>query len=115
MKNALKAALLLASLCALLLLSGCFAKSTDELYALPQLSEGYIQLQSELRSLLDSGAEYSAPTAGSNRQAIQLEDLDGDGIQTLGQSSGIFFLTSHQCRSYSGKTTPRHPLRSDVR
>ncbi len=80
MKNALKAALLMACLCALLLLSGCFAKSTDELYALPQLSEGYIQLQSELRSLLDSGAEYSAPTAGSNRQAIQLEDLDGDGV-----------------------------------
>ena len=81
MKKTVRTAILLAVLLFMLPLSGCFAKSTDELYALPQLSEGYMQLQSELSRILDAGAERSAPTAGSNRQPVQLEDLDGDGVK----------------------------------
>lgn len=81
MKKPVRAAILLSALLLLLPLSGCFAKSTDDLYALPQLPEGYMQLQSELSRIQDAGAERSAPTAGSNRQTVQLEDLDGDGVK----------------------------------
>lgn len=62
-----------------LLLSGCMEMSADELYSLPELSEGYLKLQSSIDAFLSSGAEYAAPTSGTNRQPIQREDLDGDG------------------------------------
>ena len=64
-----------------LFLSGCGASTADELYALPRLSDAYLQLQNEINELLDEGAEYSAPSSGSNRQAVQLEDIDGDGVK----------------------------------
>lgn len=64
-----------------LLISGCAGSTAEELYALPQLSEEYIQLQARINELLSTGAEFSAPTAGANRQAVQLEDLDGDGVK----------------------------------
>lgn len=60
-------------------LSGCMETSADELYALPELSEGYLKLQSAIDEILSSGAEYAAPTSGANRQPIQREDLDGNG------------------------------------
>ncbi|MBQ2058045.1 MAG: VCBS repeat-containing protein, partial [Oscillospiraceae bacterium] len=64
-----------------LFLSGCGGSTADELYALPRLSDAYLQLQNEINELLDEGAEYSAPSSGSNRQAVQLEDIDGDGVK----------------------------------
>lgn len=73
------AALLLAAAMALPLMSGCFNTSMDELYALPRLSDEYVQLQREIDAILSSGAEYSAPTSGSYRQAVQFEDIDSDG------------------------------------
>ncbi len=65
------------------ILSGCMRTSADDLYALPQLSEGYLKLQSAIDSVLSSGAEYAAPSSGSNRQPIQREDLDGDGVREV--------------------------------
>ena len=59
-------------------LSGCFFQSTDELYALPQQSEEYYELQSEIDQLMNDGASYAAPTSGTNQQSVQLADLDGD-------------------------------------
>lgn len=59
-------------------LSGCFFQSTDELYALPQQSEEYYELQSEIDQLMTGGASYAAPTSGTNQQSVQLADLDGD-------------------------------------
>lgn len=71
------AALTLA-LCALL--SGCFVKTVDELYALPRHSDEYDNLQRAIDAVMDeAGCEYSAPVSGSNRQSVQLADLDGDG------------------------------------
>lgn len=64
-----------------LTLSGCAGSTAEELYALPRLSDTYLQLQNEINELLDSGAEYSAPSSGTNRQAVQLEDIDGDGVK----------------------------------
>ncbi len=71
------AAVFFASLLAALL-SGCFFQSTDELYALPQQSEEYYELQSEIDQLMTDGAAYAAPTSGTNQQSVQLADLDGD-------------------------------------
>ena len=68
-----------ALLAALFLLSGCSMSEIDELYSLPQAPKEYLQLQELINSEIRSGSEYSAPTAGSLRQSIQLTDLDGDG------------------------------------
>lgn len=66
-------------ICMTLSFSGCFTMSTEDLYSLPQLNEEYVQLQNKINEVLDTEAEYSAPTAGSHRQAVQFEDIDGDG------------------------------------
>lgn len=59
--------------------TGCMA-SVDELYSLPQMSEEYVQLQDLIGQRIGEGSAYAAPTGGSNRQSIQLRDLDGDGV-----------------------------------
>ncbi len=64
-------------------LGGCMRMSADDLYQLPQLSEEYLRLQSAIDAVLDAGAEYAAPSSGANRQPIQREDLDGDGIREV--------------------------------
>ena len=80
MRNPVKSALGAVFLIAVLLFaSGCFRISADELYSLPQASEEYILLQQELNNILSTGAVYSPPISGSNRQSVQLVDIDGDG------------------------------------
>ena len=75
-----------------LLLSGCFVKTVDELYALPKHSDEYYDLQKAIDEVMASGAEYSAPVSGINQQSVQLADLDGDGddeaLVFLKKSSG---------------------------
>lgn len=62
----------------LCLLAGC-TQSGEDFYALPQLPEDYLALQTTIdRVMNELGAEYAAPAAGSNVQSIQLHDLDGD-------------------------------------
>lgn len=80
----------------LMTLSGCFSMTADALYSLPQASKVYLNLQKEISKVLASGAEYSPPTAGSNRQTVQHKDLDGDG-----NSEAIAFF----------KTTEDKPLK----
>ncbi len=75
--------LVLAALVLMLALSGCMDAAADDLYTLPELSEGYLKLQSVIDGVLSSGAEYAAPTAGANRQPVQREDLDGDGVREV--------------------------------
>jgi len=78
--SALAAALALA-----LALSGCggFALefNPEALYALPELPAKYTELNARLNAILEDGAEYAAPAAGTNIQPVQLTDLDGDGQQ----------------------------------
>ncbi|MGI5970811.1 MAG: FG-GAP repeat domain-containing protein [Oscillospiraceae bacterium] len=64
---------------ALMLLSGCFFKTGEELYSLPKPPAEYLELQDAIDKTLSAGAEYSAPVSGSNRQSVQLRDIDGDG------------------------------------
>ena len=83
------------ALCALLALAcltftGCsfkMAVSPEDLYCLPQLPSQYTELNSCIQKLLEDGAEYAAPTAGTNIQPVQLADLNGDG-----KSEALAFL-----------------------
>lgn len=64
------------------LLSGCMmTASVDELYALPQLPPEYQTLNAQIDALLATGLETTSPASGANLQSVQLEDLDGDGVQ----------------------------------
>ena len=60
------------------LLTGCSGAAPDDLYALPKQSDSYYELQNAIDQVLPSGAEFSGPQAGSNRQCVQFVDLDGD-------------------------------------
>ena len=71
--KALLGGLLLAALC-----SGCSVRSADELYALPRQSDEYYDLQQAIDLVMPSGTSYAGPLTGSNQQAVQLADLDGD-------------------------------------
>ena len=66
----------------LLLLSGCYSFDSDSLYALPQRSPEYRELQTAVETAL-AGGSYSAPVSGANRQVIQQVDLDGDGLEEV--------------------------------
>lgn len=68
-------------LAALLVLSGCTFPMGDELLAAPKPSTNYQTLQVELEERLASGVSYTAPTEGDNRSAIQLIDINGDGVE----------------------------------
>ena len=69
----------------MMLLSSCsmpnLVFSPEELYALPELPVKYTELNSQINEILADGAEYAAPTTGTNIQPVQLTDLDGDGRQ----------------------------------
>lgn len=80
------------------MLTGCGLRAAEELYALPEPSPEYESLQSSLETLLNAGYEYAAPVSGSHTQSVQLEDLDGDGVD-----EALAFL-----RDTSGKD---HPLK----
>ena len=65
--------LLLAALTALLalLLSGCFVKTVDELYTLPQHSDDYNRLEQAIESGMSAQrAVYAAPVSGINQQSV---------------------------------------------
>ncbi|SHI16283.1 Repeat domain-containing protein [Sporobacter termitidis DSM 10068] len=73
------AAAVLCLLFAVVALSGCFSITANELYSLPQPSKEFLKLQEQINTVLSTGAEYSPPTAGPNRQSVQLKDLNSDG------------------------------------
>lgn len=67
-------------LCVLLLtlLTGCGAKTIDEMYSLPRHSERNNNLRSAIESAM-TGRVYAAPVSGANQESVQTADLDGDG------------------------------------
>lgn len=73
-----RGALLLGTVLAILLsATGCgsVAKLTfnpQELYSLPKLPAKYTELNNQLNEILEGGAEYAAPTSGTNIQPVQL-------------------------------------------
>lgn len=83
MRRICRGLLLAAMLLAVLALSGCsmpkLTFNPQELYSLPTLPAKYTELNKLLSAILEDGAEYAAPTAGTDIQPVQLVDLDGDG------------------------------------
>ena len=63
------------------------------LYCLPALPEQYTELNHQIQEILSAGAEYAAPTSGTNIQPVQLVDLDGDGLE---EAVGFFRNTSDE-------------------
>lgn len=70
-------------------LSGCYS-NLDELYALPAASEDYENLQAKINQVIETGAEPISPLSGDKIQSVQLQDLDGDGVE----EAVAFFRTS---------------------
>lgn len=74
-----------------LLLSGCFFRSPDALYAVPKAPQDFKNLQSKIDEVINAGAEYAPPLTGNFTQTVQLRDLDGDGVQ---EAIAFFRMTS---------------------
>ena len=79
--------ILTAALFCVFFCTGCVGQPADSLYALPKQPDEYYELQSAIDQVLGTGASYSGPLTGSNQQAVQLADLDGDG-----QDEAIVFV-----------------------
>ncbi|MBR5389740.1 MAG: hypothetical protein IK141_00355, partial [Clostridia bacterium] len=60
------AAILAAAL--FLSMAGCVGSGGGELLTAPRTAARYTQLYEQIEKMIDSGAEYAAPTGGSNRQ-----------------------------------------------
>lgn len=87
----LKKLVLLAGTVGLMLLAGgCGLKQADGLLALPKVPAEYVQLQRQLDEILAEGAAYAVAETGTNRQAVQLVDVDADGVD----EALAFFQTS---------------------
>ena len=76
-----------------LLLTGCFFRTVDELYAIPRPSRDYEALQARLGEVVAQGGEYAAPLTGEMIQSVQLQDLDGDGRQ---EAIAFFRMSSEE-------------------
>ena len=93
-----------ALLCAVvmaLLLSGCgfkLFKSAEELYVRPQLPEEYRELENTIKAVKSGlDAEDAAPLSGSNPSAIQLLDMDNDGVD---EAAVAFFRSTRVDEAY---------------
>lgn len=62
----------------LIFLTGCGAKTIDQMYSLPRRSERNNNLRSAIESSM-AGRVYAAPVSGANQESVQTADLDGDG------------------------------------
>ena len=64
---------------AAVLLTGCFNIKADDLFSLPEIAPEHLRLQAHINILTNQGAEFAPPSRGPNRQAVQLVDLNGTG------------------------------------
>jgi len=82
-KKTAKALLVVWTLLVSLFLTGCSGLGLNmelqELYSLPTLPAKYTELNNRISQIMGNGAEYAAPTSGTNIQPVQLVDLNGDG------------------------------------
>ncbi len=62
-----------------LFLTGCYSSAGDELLKVPKLPSDYIALQKQIDIEISDGKVQVAPESGSNRNTVQLVDIDGDG------------------------------------
>ena len=76
-----------------LLLTGCFSQSADDMYAQPKAPDDYLKLDNKINEVINAGGEYAAPLTGELTQKVQLQDLDGDGVQ---EAIAFFRVTSDE-------------------
>ena len=62
-------------------LCGC-VMTVDQMYVPPRRSESYRNLQSVMDEFMKD-LDYCAPTAGENRQTVQMADVNGDGLKEV--------------------------------
>lgn len=60
-------------------LAGCSIESGDGLASLPKLPGEYLALQKKMDDVLAQGYIPAVAESGANRQAVQQQDIDGDG------------------------------------
>ena len=60
----------------LLLLTGCFSQSVDELYRAPRAPEDYLKLDEKINEVLNAGGEYAAPLTGELMESIVQQTMD---------------------------------------
>ena len=101
-----------------LVLSGCFFRSSEELYQSPERSADYENLTQKIREVKDSLAqEYGVEVddtsvlSGDNTALIQLQDMDGDGqretavtffrIPGAEKPQKIYFFTKGEDETYT--------------
>lgn len=65
---------------ALLVLAGCSASTAEDMFRMPELPKEFVEFNDQLNAIRAKGGEFTAPVGGFNRQAVQLMDLDNDGI-----------------------------------
>lgn len=72
----------------------------DGLLSLPRLPEEYVGLQKLYDEILATGATYVSAKSGSNRQSVQLADLDADGenevVSFFKNPDGTFSVYIHK-------------------
>lgn len=64
----------------LIMLCGCGEDTIDGSLRVPQLPEEYVEFNDEINKIKNEGFELVSPNGGTNRQSVQLTDLDNDGI-----------------------------------
>ena len=84
----------------LLLLSGCSFTMGDGLLSLPKLPAEYVELQKQYDEIQGGGSTFVSAKTGSNRQSVQLADLDADGenevIAFFKDADGTFSIYVHK-------------------
>lgn len=72
----------------LLLLTGCFSQSVDELYAPPRAPDDYLKLDDKINEVLNQGGEYAAPLSGELTQRYSSRTWTGMEIWRPSRFSG---------------------------
>jgi len=84
----------------LIFLTGCTYQMGDGLLSLPRLPEEYVGLQKLYDEILATGATYVSAKSGSNRQSVQLADMDADGenevVSFFKNPDGTFSVYIHK-------------------
>ena len=81
----------------LLIFAGCSAQSGDSLLSPPNLPAEYVQLEKQLDSIRAQGAQYIVAETGTERQSVQLVDLDSDGYN---EAVAFFRMDDGMLRAY---------------
>lgn len=71
--------------------SGCAPSTSSEILRMPSHPKEYAEFNNELNKIRNEGASFAEPSTGANRQAVQLMDLDNDGVD----EGMVFFRDSN--------------------